>query len=603
MKSILTTGLLSLVAMVGLSGAAQAQETVDLFSQEPPETARGLFEAVPGISPEYMGEVAYFTLSESGGRNVRAASRGGRRLRIALPEGETATCVFPAEPDGGADGDTKLLSGSVTEMPDLGRCDLVVSEDGVLGDIDTGSGRYRIVPVGDGDHAVVRIRTERFEQEREPRLAPAGDTPPEQQRDGRFLDDQLCDTRMDASLPPRTLGPIRVLLLYTPAAANKSFNIDSDIKLLMSALRRAFSADSTGGNFSVAVELAHAAQVNYREAPEGMGGDLDRLSDSGDSVFGMAHELRRKHRADLVHLLIAANEGDGCGLGWLNPNPHPASESWGFSVSDIECATGNHSFIHELGHNIGMEHDRAVVREPNPDATNYGYVMIERGVRSVMAYNTACSNENTYCQRLPYFSSPRLAFDGTPFGRASRERNGAYNVEALCRGAPVVAGFRDGYDFVSYENQDVAGTELSREKGIGQDACAAKCEGNDACEAFTYDKWNKWCFLKSSVDGLRMEPKAVSGVRPWYSEPRRSEASVDMVRYRGKRFPGTGYETHRATSMEACEQICQGDGHCMGFTFHAEQNRCDAFASLGEYYSENGADSGVKTQRFAAGDE
>jgi hypothetical protein len=605
MTGILRRGIFSLaVALLGLAGAAQAQEAVDLFTDQPSETARGraLFEPIPGISRERVGEVAYFTLSQEGGRNIRASNRGGRRLRIALPEGETATCAFPPEPDSSGGDGPKLLSGSVTNAQDRSRCDLVVSDEGVLGDIDTAAGRYRIVPVGNGDHAVVRIRAETFEQEREPRMRPGGDAPQEQQRDGRFLD-QACDQIMNASLPPRTLGPIRVMILYTPAAAAKSFDINSDIALLMSGLRRSFAAESTGGNFSVAVELAHAQAVDYREAAEGMGGDLDRLSDPNDAIFGIVPELRRKHRADLVHLLTDANEGDGCGLGWLNSNPRPEYAKWGLSVSDVECATGNYSFIHELGHNIGMEHDRAVVNDPNPDGTNYGYVMIDREIRSVMAYNTACAAENVYCRRLPYFSSPRLRFDGTPFGRAARERNGAYNVEALCRGAPVVAGFRDAYSFVSYENQDVTGDELSRERGLDQDACAAKCEGDAACEAYTYDKWNKWCFLKSSVAGLRMEPKAVSGLKPWYSEPPRSGRAVEMVRYRGKRFPGSGYETHRASSFENCEQICRGDGHCMGFTYYSADSRCEAFATLGEYFGHEGADSGVKTQPFAAGDE
>ncbi len=599
-------GLISLaMAAFGLAGAAQAQEAVDLFTDEPSETARGraLFEPVPGISREIMGEVAYFTLSPAAGRNIRASSRGGRRLRIALPEGESATCLFPPEPNSPDNDSPRLLSGNVAGSPDIGLCDLVVGDDGVVGHLETREGRYRIVPVGSGDHAVVKIRTERFAPEGEPRQPPAGDAPrQEQQRDGRFLNG-LCDQRMNASLPPRTLGPIRVMILYTPAAKAKSFDIDSDITLLISALRRSFSARSTGGNFSVGVELAHAQMVNYSEAPDGMGTDLDRLTNPFDPIFGQMADLRTRYRADLVHLLTDANDGDGCGLGWVNANPYPGNAKYGFSVADIGCAVNNYSFIHELGHNIGMQHDRAVMREPDPDATNYGYVVPEEQVRSVMAYNSACDAQGIYCERLPYFSTPRLSVDGTPFGRSARDRNGAYNVEALCRGAPVIAGFRDPYDFVSFENQDVIGTEIDRVRGLDQDACAARCEDNAACEAYTFDKWNGWCFMKGSVSGLRLEPKAVSGLRPWYDEPGRSDRPVKMVHYRGKQFPGKGYETHYASDADACESICEGDGHCMGYTQHINENRCETFATLGEYFSSNGAESGVKTQPFPSGDE
>ena len=604
MTGFLRRGLIcATVIFGGLAGGAQAQEVVDLFTEEPSESARGrgLFDPVPGISAGITGEISYFTLSQDAGRNMREGSRGGRRLRIALPEGEAATCSFPPEPDATGDDQPKLLSGQVSGAGELGHCDLVMSGDGVVGDIDTGTGRYRIVPVGGGDHAVVRIRSEGFEEEREPRTRPGRDASRETQRDSRFLDQQ-CDQIMNASLPPRTLGPLRVMILYTPAARANSADINADVTLLMSGLRRAFSAESTGGNFSVAVELAHAQMIDYREGAD-MGDDLDRLSNPSDAVFGIVPALKQRYRADIVHLLVNANEGDGCGIGWLNANPDPSDANWGLSVSDIECATGNYSFIHELGHNIGMEHDRGVVQNADPDATNYGYVLLDREVRSVMAYNNACSAQDVYCRRLPYYSSPRLRVSGTPYGRARRDGNGAYNVETLCRNAPIIAGFRDAYDFASYENQDVAGRDLARQKGLSQDACANWCEGEASCEAYTYDKWNDWCFLKGSVEGLRLEPKAISGIRPYYSEPKRSSRAVDMVRYRGKSFPGTGYETHRASNLDNCEQICRDDGHCMGFSFYASQNRCEAFASLSEYSTRSGVDSGVKTQPFAAGDE
>lgn len=612
MTGFLRHGIYSLaIAALSLAGAAQAQaqEAVDLFTEEPSETARGrsLFEPVPGVSRELTGEVAYFSLSPEADRNIRASNRAGRRLRIALPEGESATCAFPPEPDASDDSGQRLLAGTINNTAIGGRCDLVVSDEGVVGHLDTASGRYRIVPVGNGDHAVVRIRTDRFEEEREPRAKPGAAPDQEEQRGGRLLDQPLCDMRMNASLPPRTFGPIRVMILYTPAAKADSVDIDADIALIMSGLRRSLSAASTGGNFSVAVELAHAQMVDYREAGSnvgGMGHDLDRISDPFDPVFGQVPALRERHRADLVHLLTKANEDDGCGIGWLNINATPADARYGFSVSDLQCATGNYSFIHELGHNMGMNHDRAVVpdADTDPEGTNYGYVMIEREVRSVMAYNNACKDQGVYCERLPYFSSPRLRVGGTPFGRTARERNGAYNVDALCRAAPVIAGFRDPYQFIAYENQDVVGTELARIQGIDESSCAAKCEGEATCEAYTFDKWNSWCFLKGSVTGLRLEPKAVSGLKPYYGEPARSDAAIDMVRYRGKYFPGSGYETHRASSMENCEQICRDDGHCMGFSYYSAEARCEAFATLGEYFSRNGADSGVKTQPVAASD-
>lgn len=596
---ILRAGAL-LLAMWAAAGAARAQE-IDLFSGEPPETSRSIVLGgqVPGISRDMIGGIEVFSLSLEANRSMRSSSRGGRRVRISLPEGESATCAFPPEPDLPQE-ESKLLSGSVAGGGATSSCSLVVRDGGVVGQIETPSGRYRIVPVGDGAHAVVRIRTERFAPESEPRRRP--DAAPDE-RSRNLTAPQQCDVAMNPSLPPRAFGPIRVMILYTPAAKAYSADIDADVALLMASLRRSLSAAGTGGNFSISVELAHAQMIDYAESADGgMSVDLDRLSNPGDDIFRIVPTLRQRYRADLVHMLTRANPGDGCGLGWLNTQPGPEDAHYGMSVSDIECAVSNHSFVHELGHNMGLEHDRRVSPGGDPAAYNYGYVVLDKRVRDVMAYNNACQEQDLYCERLPYFSTPRLSVDGASFGRRPSDGEGAYNIEALCRAAPAIAGFRDPFPFSMFENNDVTGREIARHKGLDEAACAAACAGDGQCAAYTYDKWNKWCFLKGTVTGLRIEPRAVSGVRPELGEPPRSDRPVDLLRYRGRHFPGRGYASLYAPGMEACEQLCRADGHCMGYTHYASENRCEVFSSLGEYFPRSGADSGAKMQKAAAAD-
>ena len=60
--------------------------------------------------------------------------------------------------------------GGTTEGDGSGRCDLVLDNGQVTGEVETASARYRIVPVGPGPtHAVVEVRTEAFPNEHEPK--------------------------------------------------------------------------------------------------------------------------------------------------------------------------------------------------------------------------------------------------------------------------------------------------------------------------------------------------------------------------------------------------------------------------------------------------
>src|SRR5215475_13753274 len=98
-----------------------------------------------------------------------------------------------------------------------------------------------------------------------------------------------------------------MMMVYTPAARAGTANIRAEIELIMNQVREAFSLEHTGGNFSIAVELAHVQEINYTEID--LGEDLHRLTDPRDPVFRTVHALRDRHRADVVHLLRKKERG------------------------------------------------------------------------------------------------------------------------------------------------------------------------------------------------------------------------------------------------------------------------------------------------------
>jgi hypothetical protein len=166
--------LLVLTAASGVN-AAMAQGR----SQERSVVAMSLFGAAPvdapkgeirGMRPETIGEVAYFSLSVDAPNKLRGlTSTQQQQVEIALPGGSSVTCTLRSErrPNG-----VLLLTGAPDGGAPEERCNLVVDNGQVTGELELETGRYRIQPVGNGSaHVVVEVKTAAFPNESEPRRA------------------------------------------------------------------------------------------------------------------------------------------------------------------------------------------------------------------------------------------------------------------------------------------------------------------------------------------------------------------------------------------------------------------------------------------------
>ena len=142
-------------------------------------------------------------------------------------------------------------------------------------------------------------------------------------------------------------------------------------------------------------------------------------------------------RADLVALLTA--DVDVCGIGWLmGPGNVSANfESSGYSVTVWDCANTILALPHEMGHNMGLHHDRAWAVGYGLPAFPYAYGWFVSGVgKDIMSYPYNCSG---FCPTRTIFSSPLFNFPGTgvPSGTVNddtaRALNGTSNAVANYR--------------------------------------------------------------------------------------------------------------------------------------------------------------------------
>jgi hypothetical protein len=141
--------------------------TMSLFGAAPVDTPKG---EILGMRPETVGAVAYFSLSVDAANSLLGRSETPQRMEIALPGGNSVTCTFRSERRPGG---MILLTGAPVDGGPSERCNLVVDNGRVTGEVDIAAGRYRIQPLGYGSaHVIVEVKTEAFPNENEPKRAP-----------------------------------------------------------------------------------------------------------------------------------------------------------------------------------------------------------------------------------------------------------------------------------------------------------------------------------------------------------------------------------------------------------------------------------------------
>ena len=240
---------------------------------------------------------------------------------------------------------------------------------------------------------------------------------------------------------------IDVAVVYTPAAreaAHGTLGIETLIESMVAETNQAYAASGVHQR----VALAARTEVPYAETGDSFV-DLRRLRNPSDGHMDEVHALRDRVGADLVHLIVDADQASVGGVAYIKG-------AFGLTIHTGDGVI----FAHELGHNMGLRHDRYQVHHHEGGVRShpaYGYVnprALEAGAaaanrwRSIMAYNTQCDDVDRFCERLLRFSNPRQDHEGDRLGVAFGE--GEAGVTGAADGAtvlnatgPAVAAWRD----------------------------------------------------------------------------------------------------------------------------------------------------------------
>jgi len=196
---------------------------------------------------------------------------------------------------------------------------------------------------------------------------------------------------------------IRVLVLYTPTASNRSGNIGATIQNAVDLTNQSF----VNSEIDLEIELVYAGETDY-QADNSIVNDVLAFADDSDNQMDEVHELRKIYAADICVLIEDVLDPGAFG----RAKGIKATSENAFAVADYDAATNQFTFAHEIGHIVGLLHQSHGDLDPISYEYGHGFKVgpsLNSEVRTIMATPGACGN----CNRVLYWSNPDITYSSS----------------------------------------------------------------------------------------------------------------------------------------------------------------------------------------------
>lgn len=460
--SALTAGLAASLARSREGGASRPVAPVAAGGTNAPSPSsvaslpdRGeLLAADPAIAPRREGAFLWHSVRLSEAHALASIAKGWMRLRT--PRGELVNLRYERHQEHPS-GDWSWI-GRVEGVEDgVASTVITFGREAAYGDIPQPSGapplrimtRFGKTWLGEATRAALdaEARRQPMPDYLVPERKPAATT-------RRFGPEPAMPAAADATTLAMQPQPIVDLLIgYTPGVVRYLGSTSAAVT------RMNYYVDFTNNilfNSKVhgRLRLVHTAQANYPDHTSMYDALNDLAGTDGHAVPASLQPLhgtlRDRYGADLVMLV---RQGGCGGLAFLvggGQTPIDASDAGaGFStVHEPGCADGL-VIPHELGHNLGVDHDLETTQGNRGGAYPYahGYRTLApdgSGIADIMAYTAGHT-------KYHYYSNPDIVVRGAALGSAtdgdaSRTINSAFPLVATFRSTKVFSGYRPRND-------------------------------------------------------------------------------------------------------------------------------------------------------------
>ncbi|MGW2842462.1 M12 family metallo-peptidase [Streptomyces sp. NPDC001493] len=243
-----------------------------------------------------------------------------------------------------------------------------------------------------------------------------------------------------AARPAASCPVVDVLTVYTPKAAAAVGGVHR-VPVSAQEIATRMNESLLAGGVCGSIRIVHPYTAKGYEGSDEFDAAYEGLREGNDPALGpLARQRRDSFGADLVTLVVDAS-GRGGGTGDYTPRLTADSDAYAYAVVDVQGIALD-SASHEIGHNLGLAHDRTTLAGGSEGAMevsstrpyNTGWVTEDRQYYTIMAYRAACGE---HCRGISRFSSARGTWKGHRLGDAAND-----SVRVLRETMPIVAGYR-----------------------------------------------------------------------------------------------------------------------------------------------------------------